>query len=432
MSVFPYGLFERFGIELEYMIVDEQTLDVKPIADVLLAAQNGGRFEDADFIAKPGEPSITWSNELTLHLIELKTTVPSPTLADLPARFSASVHRINELLRPMDARLMPGAMHPWMDPKREKKLWPHDSGEYYAAFDRIFDCSGHGWANLQSMHINLPFSDDDDPRGEFGRLHAAIRLLLPIMPALSASSPIMDGLATGTVDNRLAVYKTNARKLPIVSGRVIPEPCFTRRAYEARILQPIYDALKPHDPEGTLQEEWANSRGCIARFERGSIEIRVLDVQECPCADLAIAGAIIAVLKALVREAWGKPSAIEEQQAWAVEPLAAILDEVIRSGDQAIIRDRAYLELFGLRGRNETSAGELWRWLIDTIVAHDLLVSPEMLRMARWIAGGQSLARRMLAWPKNETGLAPWRGLAAELTTCLRDNRPLIPKVNPA
>jgi len=38
-----------------------------------------------------------------------------------------------------------------------------------------------------------------------------------------------------------------------------------------------------------LQNEWLNSRGAIARFERDTIEIRVLDSQETPAAELAIA-----------------------------------------------------------------------------------------------------------------------------------------------
>ena len=59
----------------------------------------------------------------------------------------------------------------------------------YEAYDRIFDCRGHGWANLQAVHLNLPFSGDE----EFGRLHAAIRLVLPIMPA---DRIMASGLAT--------------------------------------------------------------------------------------------------------------------------------------------------------------------------------------------------------------------------------------------
>ena len=47
---------------------------------------------------------------------------------------------------------------------------------------------------------------------------------------------------------------------------------------------------------------WVNSRGATARFDRGTIEIRLLDIQECPAADLAIITLIIQVLKWLVSE----------------------------------------------------------------------------------------------------------------------------------
>jgi hypothetical protein len=31
-----------------------------------------------------------------------------------------------------------------------------------------------------------------------------------------------------------------------------------------------------------MDHHFANSRGAIARFDRGAIEIRVIDIQECP------------------------------------------------------------------------------------------------------------------------------------------------------
>ena len=141
--------------------------------------------------------------------------------------------------------------------------------------------------NLQSAHLNLPFANDE----EFGRLHAAVRLVLPALPALAASSPLQDGRLTDFADTRLEIYRHNARRLPIVSGRVIPEPVFTRAEYERAARQPLR-AIAPLDPDGILQEEWLNARGAIARFDRGAIEIRVLDVQEHPAADLAIAWAV--------------------------------------------------------------------------------------------------------------------------------------------
>ena len=100
----------------------------------------------------------------------------------------------------------------------------------------------------------------------------------------------------------------HARRVPSVSGRVVPEAVFTRPDYEREILGRIYADMAPHDPEGVVRHEWCNARGAIARFDRSAIEIRVLDVQECPRADLAIAALVTAVLRALRRMAIGRNS----------------------------------------------------------------------------------------------------------------------------
>jgi len=78
-------LFEAFGIELEYMIVDRDTLEVQPIADELLKSMTGsysGDFENG---------MVTWSNELVLHLIELKCTKPESDLAALEQSFHQNI-----------------------------------------------------------------------------------------------------------------------------------------------------------------------------------------------------------------------------------------------------------------------------------------------------------------------------------------------------
>ncbi|MBX3387123.1 MAG: hypothetical protein KF768_11180 [Phycisphaeraceae bacterium] len=350
----PLQLFQAFGIELEYMIVDEHTLDVRPIADKLLAEAEhdadlgSSEVERPEGSAVPSEIAfesvdgvrtthpISWSNELTAHVIELKTSSPvSGITPALAADFLAHVQAIDRRLARHGARLLGGGMHPWMDPFTEKVLWPHGFSHFYNAFDRVFDCRGHGWANLQSMHINLPFADDE----QFGRLHAAIRLLLPILPALAASSPIMDGRWTGLSDNRLEVYKSNAHRVPSVSGRVIPEPVFARAEYDQVILQRIYNDIAPHDPDAILRFEWLNARGAIARFDRNAIEIRVLDVQECPIADLAIAALVVGVLKRLCAQ----PDFLA-QSTWEVEPLLAILNRCIHDADRAAIDNPAYAD----------------------------------------------------------------------------------------
>jgi glutamate---cysteine ligase / carboxylate-amine ligase len=373
----PYHLFEVVGIEIEYMIVDRADLHVRPISDELIRAACGAVESEIE------RGPLAWSNELVLHVIELKTNGPARDLHALAPLFQHDVRQINELLEPMSARLLPTAMHPTMDPVREMKLWPHDYSPVYSTFDRIFDCTGHGWANLQSVHINLPFADDD----EFGRLHAAIRFVLPILPALAASSPLCDGKASGLVDTRLDHYRRNARRVPSVSGQVIPEPVFTRADYEREILGTIYRDLAPHDPERILRHEWANARGCIARFDRDAIEIRVLDVSECPRADLAIAGAIVALVQALVEERFLTGAA---QREWPTEVLSQLWRDVVRDGDRTAIPP-AYARAFGLPERSCT-AGELWRHVLDRV---GLTLPPDATGALAKILEQGCLARRI-------------------------------------
>jgi len=350
-------LFQAFGVELEYMIVDADSLDVRPIADELLRDGAGA----TEYVDEVEAEDVCWSNELVAHVVELKTADPAPALRPLASQFTAHVERINQLLAPRGARLMPGGMHPWMDPARETTLWAHDYNEVYEAFDRIFGCSGHGWSNLQSAHLNLPFGDD----AEFGRLHAAIRLVLPILPALAAASPIVEGAATGLLDTRLDVYRTNCGRIASISGLVVPEAVFSAADYEREIFARLYADIAPHDPEGTLQHEWLNARGAIARFERNAIEVRVLDTQECPAADLAVIGMASAVLRALVAE---QTATYEAQQDWSAERLAAILQQTIREGERATITDADYLRLFGMSAASCT-AGDLWRLLRQSLDA---------------------------------------------------------------
>jgi len=395
-------LFAGFGVELEYMIVDRETLDILPAADRLLAAAAGGRvLEEVDM------GDIAWSNGLALHLVELKTNGPVAALTGVAGRFQENVGQANSLLNRIGARLMPTAMHPWMDPLSETRLWPHGNRDIYEAYNRIFGCQGHGWSNVQSTHLNLAFHGDE----EFGRLHAAIRLLLPLLPALAASSPLVEGRAAGLLDTRLDYYRHNQKRVPSITGSVIPEPAFTRQAYEEMILGRIYRDIAPRDPEGLLQFEWLNSRGAIARFDRSAIEIRLLDIQECPLADLAVVSAIVAVLRALAAERW-QPFA--RQAAAATAKLAGLLLSVIREADRAVIDDGDYLSLFGLR-EAKLSAAEFWQAITEKTMAPDDPYRPALDVILRH----GPLGRRILAAVGSDFSRGRLREVYEGLCACL-------------
>jgi carboxylate-amine ligase len=397
-------LFEAIGVEIEYMIVDAESLDVNAVCDRLIEKMAGEPV--SEFERGP----IAWSNELVLHVLELKTNGPASTLEGLGALFHGEVRTALGALEAMGSTLLPGGVHPWMDPTTETRLWPHEYNEVYRTFDRIFGCSGHGWSNLQSTHINLPFGDDE----EFGRLHAAIRATLAIIPALTAASPFLDGIEQPALDARLEAYRHNAKRVPQVSGQVIPEPVRSEQEYRDRILRPLYDALAPYDPGGVLRHEWVNARGAIARFERGAIEIRIVDAQERPTSDLAVVALLVGVVRALAEERWTSSRSLD---AIETEALARIFAETVRDGGEARITDRRVLEVFGLP-TSEAPAMTLWRSLADRLAPD--MVPAEYGAAVETMVGHGSLAWRMRGAYRGGASLA---SVASELVECLAHDR---------
>jgi gamma-glutamyl:cysteine ligase YbdK (ATP-grasp superfamily) len=390
------------------MIAQRTTLDVLPICDHLLedGATEGGLVGDG----------IAWSNELVMHVVELKNEQPETSLNGLATRFQTAVCNLNQRLAEYDALLMPGAMHPWMDPSRETVLWPYANGEVYAAFDEVFGCNGHGWANLQSAHLNIAFADEE----EFARLHAAVRIILPLLPALSASSPVVDGQPSGLLDTRLSVYRANQLDIPSITGELVPEPIFSIAEYR-QLLARIYADIAPYDPAGVLQHEWLNSRGAIARFERSTIEIRTIDVQEHPAADLAVLTAAVSVMIALSEERW---SSSATQRALATRPLYELWQQAIRDGDQAVASEPALLAVLGWQ-HGPVSLSELWSYLVTA--SWPAGIEANVIRARDVLLDHGPLARRVLT----ACGAAPDRGrlreVWRELALCLANGSPFIP-----
>ncbi len=410
MNDSPLHLFEGYGIELEYMIVDRETLSILPITDQLIYSIAGS------FESEIERGALCWSNELVLHVVELKTNGPISSLNGIDQVFQSHIQEINQRLAQWGARLMPTAMHPWMNPEKDTRLWPHDYNVVYESYNRIFGCQGHGWSNLQSVHLNLPFANDE----EFGRLHAAIRLLLPLLPALGASSPLVECQRTDFLDNRMEFYRTNSKRIPSITGQIIPEPVFSRDEYERQIFQPMFENIAPLDPNGILQHEWLNARGAIARFDRNAIEIRVLDIQECPQADVSIVSIAASALQALIAEQW---SSLEEQKRISTDTLATLFNETIRKAESTPIQNAEYLQRFGLHGKETCTAGELWNYILDRIPNSNTAIYDPI----RTILQKGSLANRIVQRLDGDLSRKSLSEVYRQLSECLEYGTQFIP-----
>jgi carboxylate-amine ligase len=402
-----YHLWERFGVELEYMLVKEDTLDIAPVADLLLF--DAGADTDGELV----RGAFGWSNELTNHVVELKTRLPVSSFADLAAGLRAEVAWFRAHAAKHGCTLLPTAMHPWMDPLKETKLWPHGNAEIYQTYDRIFGCKGHGWANVQSTHLNLSFCGD----AEFARLHAAVRVILPLLPAIAASSPLVEGALAEQEDMRLIFYRINQARVLEIAGMVVPEALFTEADYRKEIYEPIAGAMGALDPEGVLELDFLNSRGAIARFDRGSVEIRLLDIQECPRADLAILNLVVAVLQWIDTE-----GDLEELKGAVTADLAELLWQVAAEGGNAMVEIPVILKLCG--EREPLRAREVWEALFAKVADG---MDQESRGVIATILEKGTLAERIRRAVGGDVSRAHLMAVYRELADCLADDVQFLP-----
>jgi glutamate---cysteine ligase / carboxylate-amine ligase len=124
-TVWAYSYCGNGEARLGDIYLDHFTPVIRPIADRLLGPE--GEIERG---------AMGWSNELAAHLIEVKNGAPVPALDGLDTAFQGEIAEIDHRLAADEARLMPGAMHPWMRPEAETQLWRHGHAEIYAAYTK--------------------------------------------------------------------------------------------------------------------------------------------------------------------------------------------------------------------------------------------------------------------------------------------------------
>jgi len=283
-----YRAFEVCGLELEYCVVDRD-LNIVRVVEPILQALSGRPASGVDL----GAAGL--SNEIFDHVLEVKTMVPPARASEAEAVLVEAVRRVGTLVGDrFQARLLPTAMHPWFDPGKAV-LWRRSNRKIYDTYDRLFDIRTHGWANVQSCHVNLPLGRDH----EAVAMMNASALLVPYLPAVAASSPMAEGELLGVVDGRLSYLLDHQARIPESCGALVPELVDSLTEYRRQIFRPMYAALDRLPDARALRHEFFNARGSVFKFSRNALEVRVLDVQECVRMDVALATFVRRALEAL-------------------------------------------------------------------------------------------------------------------------------------
>ena len=279
------------GPEHEFSLVDEE-LKPLPIADKVIKDYCG---KTVNFVEQQG---FTFGKELQLHVMELKANSPFKSPQLFEETMQNGVTTLSGFLDKYNASLLGTGMHPLLK-LNETGVWPHRHRRIYEEYGKIFNLKQHGWLNIQSFHLNLPYSNEE----EGVELHNLLAGLCAYLPAISASSPIYEGETGPYVDNRLWFYKTNQVEIPSVVGDVVPEYTASFNQYKKEIIGKYSQDLAQAGAGKTLLfKEWINSRGVIFRFDRAALEVRVLDEQECIKSDVALSCFIRAALRGLIAD----------------------------------------------------------------------------------------------------------------------------------
>jgi gamma-glutamyl:cysteine ligase YbdK (ATP-grasp superfamily) len=244
------------------------------------------------------QPCFTFGKELQLHVLELKANEPfkSPVVFEETMQNAVTSIR-NFLHKKHRGHLLGTGMHPLLR-LEETGIWPHRHKKIYTELGRIFNLKQHGWLNIQSYHLNLPYSNER----EAVAMHNYLAVLCAYLPAISASSPIYEGKKGTNVDNRLVFYKENQREVPSVTGDVVPEYVSSFKQYKQEIIGGYSHGMAKAGAASTiLFKEWVNSRGVIFRFDRAALEVRVMDEQECIKSDVALSCFVRAALRGMMR-----------------------------------------------------------------------------------------------------------------------------------
>jgi gamma-glutamyl:cysteine ligase YbdK (ATP-grasp superfamily) len=244
-------------------------------------------------------PQFTFGKEIQLHVMEIKANAPfrSPELFEETMQSAVST-LLDFLWKKHHAYLLGTGMHPLLR-LEETSIWPHRHRKIYHELGKIFNLKQHGWLNIQSFHLNLPYSREE--KGIL--LHNLLAGLCAYLPAISASSPIFEGAIGPNVDNRLYFYKINQREIPSITGDVVPEDVSSFDQYRKEVIGKYsQDLAKLGAGKTILFKEWVNSRGVIFRFDRSALEVRVIDEQECVKSDVALSCFIRAALRGLLAE----------------------------------------------------------------------------------------------------------------------------------
>jgi carboxylate-amine ligase len=257
------------GLEEEFAILDPSTLDLVP------------RFEELRDCASERDPLLAPS--ITGELISSEIEIVSgrgECLADALARQRERRRRLFALAREEGAALGATGTHPWADYRKQ----PIIDTEHYRRVEQGLKYVA--WRNNTfSLHVHVGISDID----RAVRVCDRLRPVLPLLLAVSANSPYLDGRDSGLHTARTQSFTRNFPRCGI------PDAFGGWRAYREYVELLLHTASIVE-----FTQVWWSVR---PHFQFGTVEVRICDAQSTVGESEALAGLIVACVAQAARDA---------------------------------------------------------------------------------------------------------------------------------
>jgi glutamate---cysteine ligase / carboxylate-amine ligase len=273
------------GLEEEFAILDPPTLELVP------------RFEELRRHALDRDPLLAESitGELISSEIEI-VSGPGANLADALTRQRDHRRRLFALAAHHNAGLAATGTHPWADYREQ----PIIDTEHYRRVEH--DLKYVAWRNNTfSLHVHVGINDID----RAVRVCDRLRPVLPLLLAVSANSPYLDGRDSGLHSARTQSFTRNFPRCGI------PDAFGGWRAYREYI-----ELLLHTNSIVEFTQVWWSVR---PHFEFGTVEVRICDAQSTVGESEALAALMVACVAQAARD-------LDEGLPFA-DPLPRLIEE---------------------------------------------------------------------------------------------------------
>ena len=255
------------GVEEEFSILDPRTLELQPRFEQLRSAAEGDRLLHEHI-----------TGELISSEIEIISGVGAD-LHDALERQRERRRRLFALAREQGAALGATGTHPWADYREQ----PIIDTEHYRRVEQGLKYVA--WRNNTfSLHVHLGVRDIDRAVRACDRL----RGVLPLLLAISANSPYLDGRDTGLASARTQSFTKSFPRCGV------PDAFGGWPAYREYI-----ELLKRTGSIVEFTQVWWSVR---PHFSFGTVEVRICDAQSTARESDALAALMVACIAQAVRD----------------------------------------------------------------------------------------------------------------------------------